>query len=95
MYGEMKYTDSLMILRTRKGNTVSCHMVYTHNYRKMNPKRFDYKGYSCNHFELLENVGGNVIVKCADRLEHANIDFENVIKFANVTEIEIMSEHDL
>lgn len=91
----MKYTDILMIVRTRKGNVVGSHMVYTHNYRKINPKKFAYSRYSCNCFELMENISGDIVVKCTDRLEHADINFTNIIRFSNVTEIEIMSEHDL
>lgn len=43
---------------------------------------------------LTENVGGQVKIKTFDKLEHAGIDFQNVITFDNVTDIEIMSEHN-
>lgn len=90
----MKYTNSVMIIRTRKGNTVGCHMISTRNYQKLIPNQFDYKGYVCEAFEVYENVGGQIKVKVIDTLRHAGIVFYNIITFANVTEIEILSEHD-
>lgn len=91
----MKYTNSVMIVRTRKENIVGCHMIATRSYQKLMPDRFLYSGYICREFEVHENVGGQVKIKTYDRLEHAGIEFANIITFVNVTDIEIMSEHDI
>lgn len=69
-------------------------MISTYNYQKLMPNQFVYDGYSCEAFEIFENVGGQVKVRTFDTLKYAGIKFENVITFANVTDIEIMSEHD-
>lgn len=90
----MKYTDSVAIIRTRKGNTVGSYIISTFNYQMLMPSQFVYDGYSCRAFEVYENVGGQVKIKTFDKLEHAGIDFQNVITFDNVTDIEIMSEHN-
>ncbi len=90
----MKYTNSVAIIRTRKGNTEGCHMVSTYAYQQLMPNQFVYDGYFCKWFELSENVGGQVKIRTFDKLEHAGIVFENVITFDNVVEIELLSEHD-
>ena len=90
----MKYTDSVAIIRTRKGNTIGCHMISTYNYCKLMPNQFVYNGYFCEAFEIYENVGGQVKIKTFDKLHHSGIELENVITMSNVTGIEIMSEYD-
>lgn len=91
----MTYKNSAAIIRTRNGNTVGCHMAFTHNFRKLNPNKFDYKGYQCKEFEILETVGGKVVVTTFDNLKHAEVKIINEIRFSNVIEIEIITEHDL
>lgn len=46
-------------------------------------------------FEISENVGGMVIIIVKDHLSHAGVIFKNIIKIDNVTDIEIMSEHEM
>lgn len=91
----MKYTNSVAFVRTRKESVVGCHVISTRNYQKLMPSRFVCSGYTCREFEIFENVGGQVKIKTYDSLEHAGIEFENTITLSNVTNIEIMSEHDV
>lgn len=92
----MKYRNSVAIIRTRKENTVGCHMVVAKRYMQLMPSQFVYKDcYICNGFEILENVGGDVIIKTTDDLKNVGIEFENHIRIRNVEEIEIMSEHEV
>lgn len=56
------YKNSVAIIRTRKDTIVGCHMVAARKYIQLMPCQFDYKNtYVCDSFELLENVGGDVI----------------------------------
>lgn len=91
----MTYKNSAAIIRTKSGNTVGCHMIFTHNYKKLNPEKFDYKGYYCKEFEVLETVGGKVVIKAFDKLNFSETEIKIEINFSNVTEIEILTEHDL
>lgn len=90
----MKYTNSVAIIRTRKGNTVGCHMVSTYRYQALNKSQFVYNEYFCDCFEIYENVGGQVKIKTFDKLRHANVEIVNEITFNNVTDIEVLSSHD-
>lgn len=91
----MRYINSVAIIRTRKENTVGCHMVVAKKYMQLMSSQFAYKDcYICNDFEILENAGGDIIIKTHDSLQYAGIEFENTIRIRNVTDIEIMSEHE-
>lgn len=90
------YKNSVAIIRTRKDTVVGCHMVATRKYIQIMPSQFDYKNaYICDSFELLENVGGDVIIVAKDSLRHANVRFKNRIRIRNVEEIEILTEHEV
>lgn len=91
----MIFTDSVALVRTRKQNTVGVHMISTYRYQKLMPSQFVYSGYVGESFEITENVGGMVIITITNKLPHSGITFKNVIRFDNVTDIEIMSEHDI
>ena len=91
----MKYKNSIAIIRTKKDSTVGCHAVFTANYKALNQNKFDYNGYLCEQFEILETVGGKVVIKTIFRLPHSCVELKNEIQISNVTEIEILTEHDL
>ena len=91
----MKFKNSVAIVRTRKGNVVGCHMISTYGYEKENQNQFVYDEYRCKRFELLETVGGCVIVKTEETFEHSNAKITNEIIFENVTEVEILTTHKL
>ena len=92
----MKYKNSVAIVRTRKGNTVGCKMIATYRYAKLNKNQFVYdKGYMCKDFEIIETVGGQVIVKTTDKFEFSKANITNRIVFDNVTDIEILTHHDV
>ena len=91
----MKFKNSVAIVRTRKDNVVGCHMISTYGYEKENPNQFVYDEYRCKQFELVENVGGFVIVKTEETLEHSKAKITNEIIFENVTEVEILTTHKL
>lgn len=89
-----RFTNSVAIIRTRKGSTAGCHMISTYNYRKIMPTQFCYNGYCGQYFEITENVGGQIIIFVYDKLPHSGIEYKNVIKINNVVAIELMSEHE-
>lgn len=91
----MTYRNSAAIIRTRSGNTIGCHMVFTHKYRGLKPNQFDYKGYPCQEFDILETVGGKVVIEASDKLNYSGAEVKIKMNFSNVTEIEILTEHDL
>nr|DAI27706.1 MAG TPA: hypothetical protein [Caudoviricetes sp.] len=92
----MKLHNSIAIIKTRKESVVSCHMVVTEEYMKLMPSQFTYKDcYICKEFEILENVGGDVVVKAYSKLENADIYYENTIRIRNVAGIAVMSEHEI
>ncbi len=93
-FGPRIFKNSVAIIRTRKGNTVGCHMVSTYNYRKLQPRKFVYDEYVGASFEITESVGGTVVILVNDFLSCSGFSFTNTIRFENVTGIEIMSEHD-
>lgn len=90
------HKNSVAIIRTRKDTVVGCHRVATKKYIQLMPSQFDYKNtYICDSFELLENVGGDVIIKAEDSLKHVGLEFTNRIRIRNVEEIEILTEHEV
>ena len=91
----MEFKNSVAIVRTRKDNVVGCHMISTYGYEKENPNQFVYDEYRCKRFELVETVGGCVIVKTEETLEHSKAKITNEIIFENVTEVEILTTHKL
>ena len=91
----MKFENSVAIVRTRKDNVVGCHMISTYGYEKENQNQFVYDEYKCKRFELLETVGGCVIVKTEETLENSKAKITNEIIFENVTEVEIFTTHKL
>lgn len=91
----MKFKNSVAIVRTRKGNVVGCHMISTYGYEKENQNKFAYDEYRCKQFELVETVGGCVIVKTEETFEHSKAKITNEIIFENVTEVEILTTHKL
>ena len=92
----MKLHNSVAIIKTRKGSIVSGHMIATEAYMELMPNQFSYKDcYICKEFEILENVGGDVIIKAYNQLENADIYYENMIRIRNVFEISVMSEHEV
>ena len=91
----MKFKSSVAIVRTRKDNVVGAHMISTYGYEKENQNKFAYDEYRCKQFELVENVGGCVIVKTEETLEHSKAKITNEIIFENVTEVEILTTHKL
>lgn len=70
-------------------------MVFTHNYRGLKPNAFDYKGYACQEFEILETVGGDVVIKAYDKLNYSQAEIKSEIIVQNATEIEILTQHDV
>ena len=54
-----------------------------------------YKDYMCKEFEIVETVGGQVIVKTTDKFEFSKANITNRIVFDNVTDIEILTHHDI
>lgn len=91
----MKFKNSVAIVRTRKDNVIGSHMISTYNYQKENPNQFVYGEYRCERFELVETVGGRVIVKTEETLRHSKVKITNEIIFENVTEVEILTTHKL
>lgn len=94
LFGPRLFKNSVAIIRTKKGNTVGCHMISTYNYRKLQPNQFVYDGYVGRSFEISGSVGGTVIILVHDFVSPSGFSFTNTIRFENVTEIELMSEHD-
>ena len=92
----MKYKNSVAIVRTRTGHTVGCKMIATYRYAKLNKNQFVYdKVYLCKEFEIVETAGGQVIVKLTDKFEFSKANITNRIVFDNVTDIEILTHHDI
>lgn len=90
------YKNSVAIIRTRKDTIVGCHMIVTRKYIQLMPSQYDYKNaYVCDSFEILENVGGDVVIVAEDSLKHAGIRFKNLMRIRNVEEIEILTEHEV
>lgn len=91
----MKYKNSIAIIRTRKDNVAGSYIVFTDKYRKLNPNKFDYNGYFCDQFEILETVGGNVVINTVQNLIHSGVKIKNEMQFSNVAEIEILTDYDV
>lgn len=90
------YSNSAAIIRTRKGNTVGCHLLVTKNYQKSNNQEFSYtNAYIGDSFDICETVGGNIVATVYDHLLFARVKVENRIQIQNVTEIEILSFHEV
>ena len=84
-------TKGFCIIRTRKGSTVGLKTIVTHDFIG---KDHHYKfkdAYLCDSFEILENVGGSLIVKLYTKMKYSGVGIENTLKFEKgiVTEIEI------
>jgi len=90
------YSNSAAIIRTRKGNTVGCHLLVTKNYQKSNNQEFSFTNvYVGDSFDICESVGGDIVVKVYDLLPHSQVRVKNRIWIQNVTEIEILSFHEV
>lgn len=92
----MEFKSSIAIVRTRKDSIIGCHSIVTRNYTKFKPKQFDYKNsYRCDEFDILETVGGNVVIKTRTRLKHSKVEVLNELTFENVTGIEMFTYHEV
>ena len=89
------YKDSYCIIRTRKGNVVGCISIATFNYQKIMSRQFATYNYICDRFEIMENVGGMIIIETYQKMKHAKVEIVNTIRINNVTDIEILSEHEV
>ena len=89
------YKDSYCIVRTREGSIVGCISVATFNYQKIMPSQFATYNYICDRFEIMENVGGMIIIKTYQKMKHAKVEIVDTIGINNVTDIEILSEHEV
>ena len=70
------------IIRTKKDNVLDVVSIATFDFIKNNSKRFDYnKSYLCDSFEIIENVGGEVIVEINVNMKHSKVDLETVLTF--------------
>ena len=84
-------TKGFCIIRTRSGNTVSMYSIATFSFIKNN-KYYKFKDtQKCDSFEILENVGGQVIVRLYRKLRHSSIEIKSEVMFEKgiVTEISI------
>ncbi len=91
----MKYKNSAVIIRTRKGNTEGFHFIATNRFVKLNPKKFVYKEAPVDEFEIYETVGGKVIIKTIRKLIHSNVLIQDEIKISNVNNIEILTDYEM
>lgn len=91
----MIYQSSAAIIRTRKDSMVGCHMIYTRRYMSANKHKFSYRGYPCSEFHITETEGGNVIVTTFDVMQQSKVKITNQIRFENVTEIEVLTNHEV
>jgi hypothetical protein len=89
------YKDSYCIIRTRKENIVGCYSITTFNYQKIMHNQFATYSYICDKFEIMENVGGMIIAKTYQKMRYSNVEIVNTIRVNNVTDIEILTEHEL
>lgn len=91
----MSYQNSVAIIRTRKDSTVGCHMIFTNRYAAANKNQFMYRGYPCSEFHISETDGGDVIVTTFDVMPQSKVKITNQIRFENVTEIEMLTSHEM
>lgn len=91
----MNLTNSVAIIRIRKDSVVGCHMIYTNRYVATNKHQFVYRGYPCAEFHIAETDGGDVIVTTVDMMPHSKVKITNQIRFENVTEIEVLTSHEV
>lgn len=93
--GEVKYKNSVAIVRMRKNMIVGCFMIANYKYMKYNPTQFVYdNAYKCKEFDICETVDGRVIIKTKDKLENSKANITNTIVCDNVTEIEILTHYE-
>ena len=91
----MSYQNSVAIIRTRKDSVVGCHMIFTNRYVAANIHQFVYRGYPCSEFHIAETEGGDVIVTIFDVMQQSKVKITNQIRFENVTEIEVLTSHEM
>jgi len=93
----MIFTNSVAIIRTKKGSVVGAHLIATHEYAKMNPNEFAYNGaFLASSFEIMKTIAGDVIVSLKENfpnIEENSIEIKHNAIFHNVTSIEITSEY--
>ena len=54
-----------------------------------------YRGYPCSEFHIAETDGGDVIVTTFDVMPQSKVKITNQIRFENVTEIEMLTSHEM
>lgn len=91
----MIYKNSIAIIRTKKGNAIGCYSIFTGKYCKLQPHKFDYSGYKCDEFEILETVGGKIVVNTIKKTEISGIEIKNQLVFSNVESIKMLTEHEI
>lgn len=84
-------TKGFCIIRTRKGNTVNVYSIATFSFMRNNKYYKLDNSYKCDSFEILENVGGQIIIHLFRKLKHSGIEIRNELTFEQgvVNEIEI------
>ena len=70
------------IIRTKKDNVLNVYSVATFCFIKKKKKKFDYnKSFLCDSFEVLENVGGEIIVEMYTNMRHSKVDTKTTLTF--------------
>ena len=74
-------TKGFCIIRTRKDNVVNVYSIATFSFMKNNNYYKFNDSYKCDSFEILENVGGQVIIELHRKLKHSGIEIKNTLTF--------------
>lgn len=70
------------IIRTKKDNVLNVFSIATFDFIKKKKKRFDYnKSFLCDSFEVVENVGGEVIIEMCTNMKHSKVDKQTTLTF--------------
>ena len=70
------------IIRTKKDNVLNVFSIATFSFIKKKKKKFDYnKSFLCDSFEVVENVGGEVIIEMYTNMKHSKVDKQTTLTF--------------
>lgn len=76
----MKY-KGFCVIRHKRGNVVGVTTIATMDFLKKNEYYCTKQSFKCDVFEIMENVGGTLIVDTYRKLKYSNIQIKNTIKF--------------
>jgi len=70
------------VIRTKKDNVLNVISIATFDFIKKKKRKFDYnESVLCDSFEILENVGGEVIVEAHINMKHSKVDMKTTLTF--------------